>query len=209
MKGLKLTLVGDSGVGKSSLLESLLRGRFSEYTDSTIGAAYAVHVREHEGSKLKFEIWDTAGQERFHSIIPMYLRGSRCVILVYDRSDIESLRSCETRWIPDIKKCFEHFQSDPPILIFLENKIDMDENPLLTDQAMKLAKENGYTYWRASAKSNQGIEDLFEYLSTKLVEEGIIVKEVPKESVPPSSLNKISSLLPDVSSSSLKRCCNY
>jgi Ras-related protein Rab-5C len=80
----KLVLLGDSAVGKSSLVLRFVRGQFFEYQESTIGAAFLTQTVALNDTTVKFEIWDTAGQERYHSLAPMYYRGAAAAIVVYD-----------------------------------------------------------------------------------------------------------------------------
>ena len=77
-------LLGDSAVGKSSLVLRFVRGQFFEYQESTIGAAFLTQTVALNDTTVKFEIWDTAGQERYHSLAPMYYRGAAAAIVVYD-----------------------------------------------------------------------------------------------------------------------------
>uniref|UniRef100_A0A915MM79 Rab5 n=1 Tax=Meloidogyne javanica TaxID=6303 RepID=A0A915MM79_MELJA len=80
----KLVLLGESAVGKSSLVLRFVKGQFHEYQESTIGAAFLTQTICLDEATVKFEIWDTAGQERYHSLAPMYYRGAQAAIVVYD-----------------------------------------------------------------------------------------------------------------------------
>ena len=80
----KLVLLGESAVGKSSLVLRFVKGQFHEYQESTIGAAFLTQT-------VKFEIWDTAGQEGYHSLAPMYYRGAQAAIVVYDITNTEKI----------------------------------------------------------------------------------------------------------------------
>jgi len=88
----KLVLLGDSAVGKSSLVLRFVRGQFFEYQESTIGAAFLTQTVALNDTTVKFEIWDTAGQERYHSLAPMYYRGAAAAIVVYDITN--RVRAC-------------------------------------------------------------------------------------------------------------------
>ena len=81
---IKLVLLGESAVGKSSLVLRFVKGQFHEYQESTIGAAFLTQTICLDDATVKFEIWDTAGQERYHSLAPMYYRGAQAAIVVYD-----------------------------------------------------------------------------------------------------------------------------
>ena len=81
---IKLVLLGESAVGKSSLVLRFVKGQFHEYQESTIGAAYLSQTVCLDDTTVKFEIWDTAGQERYESLAPMYYRGAQAAIVVFD-----------------------------------------------------------------------------------------------------------------------------
>ncbi len=84
MAQFKLVLLGESAVGKSSLVLRFVKGQFHEFQESTIGAAFLTQTLVVDDVTVKFEIWDTAGQERYHSLAPMYYRGAQAAIVVYD-----------------------------------------------------------------------------------------------------------------------------
>uniref|UniRef100_A0A8C4R1W1 RAB5C, member RAS oncogene family n=1 Tax=Eptatretus burgeri TaxID=7764 RepID=A0A8C4R1W1_EPTBU len=86
----KLVLLGESAVGKSSLVLRFVKGQFHEFQESTIGAAFLTQTVCLDDTTVKFEIWDTAGQERYHSLAPMYYRGAQAAIVVYDITNQEA-----------------------------------------------------------------------------------------------------------------------
>lgn len=86
----KLVLLGESSVGKSSLVLRFVKGQFHEFQESTIGAAFLTQTVQIDDTTVKFEIWDTAGQERYHSLAPMYYRGAQAAIVVYDITNKET-----------------------------------------------------------------------------------------------------------------------
>ena len=98
----KLVLLGDSAVGKSSLVLRFVRGQFFEYQESTIGAAFLTQTVALNDTTVKFEIWDTAGQERFRSLIPSYIRDSSVAVVVYDVTNQTSFANT-VRWVKDVR----------------------------------------------------------------------------------------------------------
>merc|ERR1712137_20550 len=86
----KLVLLGESAVGKSSLVLRFVKGQFLDFQESTIGAAFLTQTVCLNDTTVKFEIWDTAGQERYHSLAPMYYRGAQAAIVVYDITNADS-----------------------------------------------------------------------------------------------------------------------
>ena len=83
----KLVLLGETSTGKSSIVIRSVENQFSEYQESTNGAAFITKTQSFGSYKIKYEIWDTAGQERYHSLAPMYYRGAAIAFIVYDITD--------------------------------------------------------------------------------------------------------------------------
>merc|ERR1712022_28908 len=116
----KLVLLGDSAVGKSSLVLRFVRGQFFEYQESTIGAAFLTQTVALNDTTVKFEIWDTAGQERYHSLAPMYYRGAAAAIVVYDITNRDTFQRAK-QWVKELQR-----QGNPNIVIALAgNKSDL------------------------------------------------------------------------------------
>ncbi|PAV22676.1 GTP-binding RAB5 [Pyrrhoderma noxium] len=141
----KLVLLGESAVGKSSLVLRFVKDQFDDYRESTIGAAFLTQtVPLEDGSTVKFEIWDTAGQERYKSLAPMYYRNANCAVVVYDITQRASLEKART-WIRELQR-----QADPSIVITLcGNKLDLDERRQVTqEEAQKYAEEEGLMWGR-------------------------------------------------------------
>merc|ERR1712205_48184 len=116
----KLVLLGDSAVGKSSLVLRFVRGQFFEYQESTIGAAFLTQTVALNDTTVKFEIWDTAGQERYRSLAPMYYRGAAAAIVVFDITNKESFNGAKS-WVKELQR-----RGDPNVVIALAgNKADL------------------------------------------------------------------------------------
>ncbi len=118
----KLVLLGESSVGKSSLVLRFVKGQFLDFQDSTIGAAFLTQTVCLNETTVKFEIWDTAGQERYHSLAPMYYRGAQAAIVVYDITNQDSFVRAKN-WVKELQR-----QGNPDIVIALAgNKVDLEE----------------------------------------------------------------------------------
>ncbi|KAI5453170.1 Vacuolar protein sorting-associated protein 21 [Naganishia albida] len=121
----KLVLLGEAAVGKSSLVLRFVSNDFNENNSPTIGAAFLTQKCRLEDKVIKFEIWDTAGQERFHSLAPMYYRNAAAAVVVYDITKASSLEKAKA-WVNELQR-----QANPNIVIALVgNKLD-----LITDGA--------------------------------------------------------------------------
>merc|ERR1712000_309183 len=152
----KLVLLGESAVGKSSLVLRFVKGQFLDYRESTIGAAFLTQTVCLNDTTVKFEIWDTAGQERYHSLAPMYYRGAQAAIVVYDITSMDSFERAKS-WIKELQR-----QGNPNIVIALAgNKVDLAENRAVsTEEAKAYADENGNLFMETSAKT-ANVNELF------------------------------------------------
>jgi len=99
----KLVLLGESAVGKSSLVLRFVKGQFHEFQESTIGAAFLTQTVCLDDTTVKFEIWDTAGQERYHSLAPMYYRGAQAAIVVYDITNADTFERAK-QWVKELQR---------------------------------------------------------------------------------------------------------
>jgi small GTP-binding protein len=153
----KLVLLGDSAVGKSSLVLRFVRGQFFEYQESTIGAAFLTQSVALTDATVKFEIWDTAGQERYHSLAPMYYRGAAAAIVVYDITNRDTFNRAKN-WVKELQR-----QGNPHIVIALAgNKADLaSKRKVEPEEAEAYANENGIFFMETSAKSATNVNEVF------------------------------------------------
>ena len=121
----KVVLLGDSGVGKTSIMEQFVMNSFIENVQSTIGAAvYNKTVDSPKNGKLPITVWDTAGQERYNAIMPIYIRGANAILFVFDLYDKMSLDSIIEKWIPFTNR---HMIDDSCVYYLIGNKKDLLE----------------------------------------------------------------------------------
>ncbi|OXB53262.1 hypothetical protein ASZ78_013618 [Callipepla squamata] len=153
----KLVLLGESAVGKSSLVLRFVKGQFHEYQESTIGAAFLTQSVCLDDTTVKFEIWDTAGQERYHSLAPMYYRGAQAAIVVYDITNQETFARAKT-WVKELQR-----QASPSIVIALAgNKADLASKRMVEyEEAQAYADDNSLLFMETSAKTAMNVNDLF------------------------------------------------
>merc|ERR1719450_2104049 len=139
----KLLLIGDSGVGKSSLLTKFAEDKFSSHIGQTIGMDFKVKMLDLGGKRVKLQIWDTAGQERFHTITQQYYRNAMGIVLVYDVTSEESFANIR-RWAAQIAA----HGGESTQRILLGNKADCDPARRVIDPArgQALADEFGITF---------------------------------------------------------------
>jgi len=170
----KLVLLGESAVGKSSLVLRFVKGQFLEYQESTIGAAFLTQTVSLNDTTVKFEIWDTAGQERYHSLAPMYYRGAHAAIVVFDITNYDSFERAKL-WVKELQR-----QGNPNIVIALAgNKLDLvDNRKVSTQEAMEYSDENGLLYMETSAKASTNVNELFVAIAKKLPKTPTVARPV-------------------------------
>ena len=158
IKSYKIVILGDSSVGKTSIANQFSNGTFSELQDSTIGAAFFSKTRTVDGKEKKVEIWDTAGQERYHSLAPMYYRGAKGALVVFDITSTSSFNRAKM-WVTELRIVSN---LDIPITL-VGNKSDLEKNRQVSNEmAYNYSQENELTYIETSAKNNVNIEKIFD-----------------------------------------------
>ncbi|TRZ04465.1 hypothetical protein DNTS_027542 [Danionella cerebrum] len=146
----KTILVGDSGVGKTSLLVQFDQGKFIPGSFSaTVGIGFTNKVLTVDELKVKLQIWDTAGQERFRSVTHAYYRDAQALLLLYDitsRSSFDNTRA----WLTEIHE----YAQDNIVIMLLGNKSDMSNKRVIRrEEGEKLAREYGVIFLETSAKT--------------------------------------------------------
>ena len=168
-KPVKVVLLGDSGVGKTSIISRFVNNMFEQKVMPTISAAYATKTMKFDdfgGKELKFELWDTAGQERYRAVTKILYKDAQVIILVYDITRIDSFNEVKNYWYNQVKEnC-----SKSIILGLAGNKADLFENENVTEeQGKNLAEEIGAIFKSTSSYENLGINDLFKAIGYKML----------------------------------------
>jgi len=188
----KLVLLGEAAVGKSSLVLRFVNNDFQENKEPTIGAAFLTQKCNLPTRTIKFEIWDTAGQERFASLAPMYYRNAQSALVVYDLTKPTSLIKAK-HWVAELQR-----QASPGIVIALVgNKLDLtngagssnnalaedgdtdtaegedtdgDARKVSTAEAKSYAEEEGLLFFETSAKLGTNVTDVFTAIANAIPE---------------------------------------
>ena len=161
----KILLLGDSGVGKSSLLLRYTKNEFNIDMRSTIGVEFGLKFLKVDNFQLKVQIWDTAGMERYRSITSAYYKGAKGVIIVYDICRQKSFESVD-KWIEDFKSKAD----EDAVILLIGNKNDLDEKREVSkEEAEIMAKKNKYAFMETSAKDNNNVNRAFETLFKEIV----------------------------------------
>ncbi|XP_019877206.1 ras-related protein Rab-18-B-like [Aethina tumida] len=163
---LKILIIGESGVGKSSLLLRFTEDNFDPEQTLTIGVDFKTKRICVDGNPVKLAIWDTAGQERFRTLTPSYYRDAQGAILVFDVSSYTTFAKLET-WLNEL----ETYSTKSNIVkMIVGNKIDMENREVTREEAMKFARRHQTLYIEASAKTRDGVECAFEELVHKIIQ---------------------------------------
>ena len=174
-------MIGDSGVGKSSLTMRYTDNIFTDQYITTIGIDFKVKTITIDDKKIKLQIWDTAGQERFRTITSSYYRGAHGIIVVYDVTDRKSFNSIP-QWLNEIE-----LNATPNIIkIMIGNKADaVETKEISTDQAIEFAQKNDMKFFETSAKEATNVEETFiemaRMIKHQLNESSSLTEETLKE----------------------------
>lgn len=176
INAIKIVLLGDSGVGKSSIVLRFVTNTFSPYSESTIGASFTTKLMVVNNIPIKYHIWDTAGQERYRSLAPMYYRGVAVAIVVYDITNKKSFISVK-KWIKELKE----YGPDEILIAIVGNKSDLSQKRKVSImQVQAYSEEINAIYLETSAKDNNNIIELFtnigNQMSKSLASKNIIPK---------------------------------
>ena len=166
---IKVCLLGDISVGKTSIASRYCKNTFSDLYINTIGGAYQQQsVTLNNGTKIRLHIWDTSGQDRFRSMTNLYYQDAQVAILTYDVTNEESLESLNY-WLEQLNNKVE---VDNMILCLAGNKIDVEASKkvISTSKGKAFAEENNMIFFETSAKTGTGIKELFQAIAVKAYE---------------------------------------
>ena len=168
LEGIKVTLIGDSSVGKTSIINRYCKNIFDQSIGSTLGANYSQKIIEKDGKKIRLDLWDTAGQEKYRAIGRHFYRESFIVCLVYDITNKNSFENIKSIWYPELMEHGEKLK----IISLIGNKNDKYLEEEVDEKSVKeFADEIQAVYKKTSALDNTGIEYLFDELISKYLKE--------------------------------------
>ena len=163
----KVTLLGNSGVGKSCIIYRFINNDFKEDIMTTRGADYSQKSITIKNQTINLDLWDTAGQENYRSLGRHFYKDSLIVILVYDITNKESFEDLKTIWFNDLKRYGEKYT----VLAVVGNKCDLFEDEKVTEEeGRKFAEEKNAEFMLVSAKAGDGVNNLFTTLVNKYLD---------------------------------------
>ena len=164
----QILIIGDSSVGKTSILTRYTNGTFKEEYLATVGLDYYSKEEIFNTKTINVKLWDTAGQERYKSLTQSYFKNAEGVIVTYDITNTESFDNLKF-WINSIKTNMENKNMFIPVII-IGNKTDMEESrEIMTEDAEKFAEENKYKYYETSAKTGEGVDKAIRDLINQIL----------------------------------------
>lgn len=184
---LKVVLLGDTSVGKTSIVNIVQSGEFVPDQTSTVGACFHIKRITVNGTVVKMHIWDTAGQERFRSLAPMYYRDAQYAVLVYSITSSESFDAID-RWYNGLKTdCAEM-----PGVILVGNKTDLEDSRTVSSEAgANMAQKIGADFLETSAKTDHDkLTEMFENIAVKFIESQKAIPVNNNTPIEPANGNK-------------------
>ena len=172
----KVVLVGDSGVGKTCIIQRYVNNNFNENTESTSASTYTYKVVDYKqfNKSISFDIWDTAGQELYRALAKNFYLNASIGILVYDVRRKESFQSIKDYWYEQLKVSGE----ENMVFGVAGNKCDLfQEEQVTEEEGKKFAKSIGAVFHLTSCKESIGIDELFEECGKKYLEDNQMIND--------------------------------
>jgi len=161
---LKYILLGDSKVGKTSLLSIFTNNKMPDRELPTIGVDFGIKQLDLNGKLVKNQVWDSAGRDQFRESAASYCKGVVGIILVYDITNLESFQNLQ-KWLDIVKN-----ESSIVCKILVGNKNDLEKDRKVTfEQGKKFAKKNGMKFLETSAKENTNVNEIFLTMMKEII----------------------------------------
>ena len=163
----QLLIIGDSTVGKTSILSRFANGTFNSNYLATVGLDNFTKDEIIDNKTVRIKIWDTAGQERYKALTKGFFRNAQGIMIVYDVTNAETFENL-TIWIKSIN---EHMGTDTEKIpsIVIGNKVDSEEREVKFEEAELFAKKYNYPYFETSAKTGENIDQTIRFLVKEVI----------------------------------------
>ena len=183
---MKVVLVGNSAVGKSSLMLRFADNQFQSNYVNTIGVDFRFKIVTVDGARVKIQIWDTAGQEKFRTMTSTYYKSSDAVVVVYDMTEEKSYREIENYWVDEIS---QHVDNVIPVV--LANKSDLKSRQQVDSAAARelVIAGSRVVFFEVSAKEDSNVWEAFEEMARRFIEKKKEKRKMRREMNEVSSSN--------------------
>ena len=179
---IKVVLLGESGVGKTSIINQFISKKFNPKMSTSVSAQFTSKIMEfpEQNRTLRFDIWDTVGQEKYRSLTKIFYKDAKIIIFVYDITTEYSFNALQTYWYTETVDNTD----GEPIYAVCANKYDLYDKALVkTEDGKKFADKIKAIFQNTSAKSDTGINILFENLGKKIINPNYDYKNLKKENI--------------------------
>ncbi|MFX1260390.1 MAG: Rab family GTPase [Promethearchaeota archaeon] len=170
--GYKICIFGDSGVGKTTLVNRFITNQFSELLKSTLGAAIHIKYLTIENRRILLQIWDFGGEDRFRFLLPAYARGSMGAIFMYDITNFNSLKNIDG-WLTVFRESLDEYEKKIPILM-VGGKLDLKKDRQCYEKdVLNLLNSKGLVgHFECSSKTGENVESIFETMVREIMKRG-------------------------------------
>ena len=175
----KVIVVGDSGVGKTSIINRFLEN-YNPDEKATIGASFSSKLQLVDNYNISFDIWDTAGEERFRSVNSIFYKEASICLMVYDITSLKTFQNIKDYWYNSVKE-----NAKPDIIFGIAgNKMDLiNKEAVDQKEAEQYCKEINASFFLTSAKENDFIDQIFEVFGKRFIESNIFQKIISEKGI--------------------------
>ena len=161
----KILTLGETTVGKTSLLNKFTENTFSKTQFATIGIDFKLKKININGKTIELKIWDTAGQERYRNLTKQYYKGADGILLIFDLTKKETFLKIND-WIDQLNS---HFNQDEISIILIGNKKDLSDREISYEEGNQRGKELNILYFETSAKTGENVNEAFNCLTNEIL----------------------------------------
>ena len=179
-EAIKVVLVGEAGVGKTSIITQFTVNKFDPHRETSLSAQFVSKTVEYQELKksIKFDIWDTVGQEKYRALAEIFYRDAKVIVFVYDITTAYSFQELTKYWYGEVKQK----TTGDPIFAVVANKVDLYNDSVVSyNEGLQFADKIGAIFQTTSALSNSGIETLFDNIAKTYIIPGFDYKATDKK----------------------------